>query len=276
MAIALVGSATLIGAWIFQYGVGLSPCPLCLEQRIAYYVAIPLSVMILLGLSVGATHKVLMLALLAIAAAMLWNAGLGVYHSGIEWHWWPGPQDCSGTGADFSKSGGLLQQMQNTRVVRCDEAAWRFLGLSLAGYNVLISLALAAVTVASLVNGIPMVIVQGVADGAVALVARATGEGERGKAAAAARQAVWLALLLGVLLGVPPGLAARPLAASRTLVMSSSSSSSIRRPERANGSSSTTRASSVAVRLIARPPFRAARRRATGPAPRIHGRGASA
>ena len=144
MVIALVGSATLIGAWIFQYGVGLPPCPLCLEQRIAYYVAIPLAVMILLGLSVGASHKVLMLALFAIAAAMLWNAGLGVYHSGIEWHWWPGPQDCSGTGADFSKSGGLLQQMQNTRVVRCDEAAWRFLGLSLAGYNVLISLALAA------------------------------------------------------------------------------------------------------------------------------------
>ena len=76
--------------------LGYPPCPLCLEQRIAYYVAIPLAAMILLGLSVGSSRKVLMLALLAIAAAMLWNAGLGVYHSGVEWHWWPGPQDCSG------------------------------------------------------------------------------------------------------------------------------------------------------------------------------------
>jgi disulfide bond formation protein DsbB len=85
------------------------------------------------------------LALLAIAAAMVWNAGLGVYHSGVEWRWWPGPQDCAGTTPDFSSGGSLLDQINRTRVVRCDEAAWRFLGLSLAGYNVLISLALAAI-----------------------------------------------------------------------------------------------------------------------------------
>ena len=102
--------------------------------------------MILLGLSVGSSRKVLMLALLAIAVAMLWNAGLGVYHSGIEWHWWPGPQDCSGAGAGLQRrAAACCSRLQNTRVVRCDEAAWRFLGLSLAGYNVLISLALAAI-----------------------------------------------------------------------------------------------------------------------------------
>jgi len=93
------------------------------------------------------------LAFAAIAAAMLWNAGLGVYHSGIEWHWWPGPQDCSGTGPNLTGGGSLLEQMQNTRVVRCDEAAWRFLGLSLAGYNVLISLALAAIAGWAAVRG---------------------------------------------------------------------------------------------------------------------------
>jgi disulfide bond formation protein DsbB len=147
VAIALIGTATLVGVWIFQYGFGLPPCPLCLEQRIAYYVAIPLSAMILLGISVGSSQKVLMAALLAIAAVMLWNTWLGVYHAGIEWHWWAGPQDCSGTGANFSAAGGLLEQMQSARVVRCDEAPWRFLGLSLAGYNVLISLTLAAIAV---------------------------------------------------------------------------------------------------------------------------------
>jgi disulfide bond formation protein DsbB len=146
-AIAAIGLAAILGAYFFQYVIGLPPCPLCLEQRYAYYFCIPLAAMILLGLSVGSSRKVMTLALAAIAAAMLWNAGLGVYHSGVEWQWWPGPQDCSGATPNFSAGGSLLDQINRTRVVRCDEAAWRFLGLSLAGYNVLISLALAAIAV---------------------------------------------------------------------------------------------------------------------------------
>jgi disulfide bond formation protein DsbB len=145
VAIAVIGVATILGAYYFQLVLGYPPCPLCLEQRFAYYFAIPLAAMILLGISVGSSRKVLVLALSAIAVAMLWNAGLGAYHSGVEWHWWPGPQDCSGATPNFSAGGSLLDQINRTRVVRCDEAAWRFLGLSLAGYNVLISLALAAI-----------------------------------------------------------------------------------------------------------------------------------
>ncbi|MBX9829231.1 MAG: disulfide bond formation protein B [Xanthobacteraceae bacterium] len=144
-AVAVGGILTILGAYYFQYVLGYRPCPLCLEQRVAYYVAIPLAALILLGLSVNSSRKVMALALAAIAAAMLWNAGLGVYHSGVEWQWWPGPQDCSGATPNFSAGGSLIEQINRTRVVRCDEAAWRFLGLSLAGYNVLISLALAAV-----------------------------------------------------------------------------------------------------------------------------------
>ena len=75
---------------------------------------------------------------------MVWNAGLGVYHSGVEWQWWQGPQDCSGR-SRISRRRQPARPDQPQRVVRCDEAAWRFLGLSLAGYNVLISLALAAI-----------------------------------------------------------------------------------------------------------------------------------
>jgi disulfide bond formation protein DsbB len=145
VAIAGIGAATILGAYFFQYVLGLPPCPLCLEQRIAYYVAIPLAAMVLLGVSVGASRKTMLLALGAIALAMLWNAGLGVYHSGVEWQWWEGPRDCSGPVTNFGPAGGLLERIESTRVVRCDEAAWRFLGLSLAGYNVLISLALAAI-----------------------------------------------------------------------------------------------------------------------------------
>jgi len=144
-AIAAVGAATILGAWIFQYGFGLKPCPLCLEQRYAYYFAIPLAIMVLLGDQVGASRKVLLAALLAIALGMAWNTGLGVYHAGVEWKWWAGPQECSGALEDLGSAGGLLNKLQSITVVRCDDAAWRFLGLSLAGYNALISLALAAV-----------------------------------------------------------------------------------------------------------------------------------
>lgn len=145
LAIAGIGAATLIGAWIFEYGFDIKPCPLCLEQRIAYYFAIPLAGLLALGASVGASRKVLVLGFLAIAAGMLWNAGLGAYHSGVEWGWWRGPQDCSGPINELGGAGGLLKQLQSIRIVRCDEVQWRFLGLSLAGYNVLISLALAAI-----------------------------------------------------------------------------------------------------------------------------------
>src|SRR5262249_46971550 len=101
--------------------------------------------MVLVGDEVGASRKVLFAALVAIALGMLWNAGLGVYHSGIEWKWWAGPQECTGTLSDLGSAGGLLNKPESFNVVRCDEAAWRFLGLSLAGYNALISLALACI-----------------------------------------------------------------------------------------------------------------------------------
>ena len=145
IAIAAVGAATILGAWFFQYGLGLKPCPLCLEQRYAYYFAIPLAVMVALGDQMGASRKVLMAALVAIALGMLWSAGLGVYHAGVEWKLWAGPQECSGALEGLGSAGGLIDKLQSISVVRCDEAAWRFLGLSLAGYNVLISLALAAI-----------------------------------------------------------------------------------------------------------------------------------
>ena len=143
--VAVGGALTILGAWFFQYGLGLKPCPLCLEQRYPYYFAIPLAVLVLMGESVGSSRKVLIAALVAIAAGMLWNAGLGTYHAGIEWKLWEGPRDCSGTFDSLGSTGSLLEQLKTMSPVRCDEAAWRFLGISLAGYNALISLALAAV-----------------------------------------------------------------------------------------------------------------------------------
>jgi disulfide bond formation protein DsbB len=154
LVIAGASAATILGAWFFQYGLGLKPCPLCLEQRYAYYFAIPLAAMVLLGTTVGAKRKVLLAALFAIAAGMLWNAALGTYHAGVEWKLWAGPTECSGELGGIGSATDLLNQLQSISVVRCDEAAWRFLGLSLAGYNVLISLALAAVAACGFVAGL--------------------------------------------------------------------------------------------------------------------------
>ena len=142
--VALGGIATILGAYFFQYVLGLPPCPLCIEQRIPYYVAIPLACVVALAAWTTGWRPGIVGGLGLLALAMLIGAGLGVYHAGIEWHWWLGPQGCSGTLAPLD-AGDLITRIQSERVVRCDEAAWRFLGLSLAGWNVLISLALAAI-----------------------------------------------------------------------------------------------------------------------------------
>jgi disulfide bond formation protein DsbB len=144
-ALAVFGgsAATLLGAWYFQFVLKFPPCPLCLEERLPYYIVIPLSLLLAVAALVRAPRALIAIGFLAIVAAMLVSAALGAYHAGVEWRWWPGPTDCSGPITDFTAKGALLDQLRSIRVVRCDEAAWRFLGLSLAGYNALISLALA-------------------------------------------------------------------------------------------------------------------------------------
>jgi disulfide bond formation protein DsbB len=145
LAIFVISSATLLGAWYFEFVLKLPPCPLCLEQRLPYHIVIPLSLLMAVAALVGAPRRLIDVGLLAMMAAVLCGAALGAYHSGVEWGLWPGPTDCSGPLTDLTAKGPLLDQLQSIRVVRCDEAAWRFLGLSLAGYNVLVSLALAAI-----------------------------------------------------------------------------------------------------------------------------------
>ena len=142
--IALVGLATIGGFFFFQYVLGYPPCPLCRDQRKAFYVAVPLAALLVLGSQHGASRKVLLLGFAAIVLAMLWNAGLSAYHAGVEWKFWPGPTDCSGPINSLGSTTNLLKSLQNIRIVRCDEAAWRLFGISLAGYDVIVSLVLAA------------------------------------------------------------------------------------------------------------------------------------
>jgi disulfide bond formation protein DsbB len=140
-AIAVVSFAALAGAWIIEF-LGYKPCPLCLEERIPYYAALPGG--IAAAYLARKAPKLAAAILAAISAALLYNAGIGVYHAGAEWHFWPGPQTCSG-GASLQATSSLAKRlMQNTDIVSCTEAALRIFGLSLAGYSALISAGLAA------------------------------------------------------------------------------------------------------------------------------------
>jgi disulfide bond formation protein DsbB len=144
VAIAVAAAATLAGAWYFQLVLEIQPCPLCLEQRYAYYLAVPLGVLVAIAAAKDAPRALLLAGLVLLAAAALANAVLGGYHAGVEWGFWQGPTDCTGPIVDLSKGGGLLARLDSVKVIRCDEVQWRFLGISLAGYNVLISLLMAA------------------------------------------------------------------------------------------------------------------------------------
>jgi disulfide bond formation protein DsbB len=140
-----VGVLTMAGVYFVQYVMLLAPCPLCLEQRMAFYVCIPLAALLWLGASYGASKKVLFLGFLVIAGFMLWNTGLSSYHAGVEWKFWQGPTDCSGPIDKIGSVNNMLNQLQRISLVRCDEAAIRILGISLSGYDALVSLFLVVV-----------------------------------------------------------------------------------------------------------------------------------
>ena len=129
-------------AWGFQIIGGYVPCKLCLEQRIPYYVGLPLTALALILLNrerTGAASLVLLLTALVFA----YGAGLGIYQAGAEWDFWAGPNDCGGGAAAPSSAANMLQALQTTRVVSCTEASWRMLGLSFAGWNAVASAGLA-------------------------------------------------------------------------------------------------------------------------------------
>jgi disulfide bond formation protein DsbB len=130
--ILAVSAATIAGAFAFQFA-GYDPCHLCLMERWAYYAAIALSLVLLLTKS-GMKQGLYFLALIMLASTIF-----GIYHAGVEWKWWPGPSACTGGAA----LGGLPDLTKP--VIMCDEAAFRIFGLSLAGWNAVISFLLAAV-----------------------------------------------------------------------------------------------------------------------------------
>ncbi|MEN3975072.1 disulfide bond formation protein B [Emcibacter sp. SYSU 3D8] len=126
--------AMILGAYGFQYIGGFEPCALCYWQRYAYYAAIPLAG---LALVVAATRGTPAARALLILTGLALLAGMGIagYHAGVEYHWWPGPDTCSGPPV----TGDIFHQDIGPGLIRCDQTPWSLFGVSMAGYNFVIS-----------------------------------------------------------------------------------------------------------------------------------------
>jgi len=142
--VVAVGLATIAAAWSFQAIGGFVPCKLCLQERVPYYVGLPMAIAALLAALAGAKPTVVRMLLIVAGLIFAYGAYLGGYHAGAEWGWWPGPTDCGGTSGPVNQVDDLLNQLNNIRIVSCTEASWRFLALSFAGWNAVVSVFLLA------------------------------------------------------------------------------------------------------------------------------------
>ncbi|PSC05851.1 disulfide bond formation protein B [Alsobacter soli] len=142
--VAVAAAATVGGALVLEHFFGVKPCELCLVERIPYYVGAPFALLAAV-IAARRPRNLFTTALLAsLALLFLVGFGMGAYHAGVEWKLWAGPQGCTGPIAKPAAMGDFLQQLQTTKVIRCDEVAMRIFGLSLAAWNAVISLGLSA------------------------------------------------------------------------------------------------------------------------------------
>jgi len=146
-AIAAGGSACLLAAaHAFETFGNFEPCKLCLDQREAHWTGLAV-VLITLGVHHFWQASRAVIAGFAVAAVIyLFSSGLAAYHAGVEWKFWPGPATCSGSSAPITTGADLFDRLDHAPIVSCSDAAWRLFGVSMAGYNAVFSLALAAIT----------------------------------------------------------------------------------------------------------------------------------
>jgi disulfide bond formation protein DsbB len=144
----IAASASILGgALIFQYGFGLYPCALCFAQRWPYYFVIGLAVLVLSLCRDAAAGRTIVGLLALIALVFLGGAVLSAYHVGIEQQWWAGTNACGG---GLNARGLSLEELRtrllDQPIVRCDRPAWTLFGISLAGFNIALSLGLSGMT----------------------------------------------------------------------------------------------------------------------------------
>ncbi|MDU8941968.1 disulfide bond formation protein B [Ovoidimarina sediminis] len=136
--------ALLLGAWAFQHIGGLAPCKLCIWQRWPHGAAVLIGGA---GLFVGGAVLPLLGALAAAA-----TAGVGVYHTGVEREWWEGPTSCSSGSIEGLTPEQLMDQIMGAPLVQCDQVAWEMLGLSMASWNAVLSVAFVTLWLAAAVK----------------------------------------------------------------------------------------------------------------------------
>ena len=141
MALLALAFATIAGAWIFE-AFGYLPCELCLKQRWAYYAGVPLAAATTLAAAAG-QRRLAGVGFALLTLVFIGSALFGAYHAGVEWGFWQGPTDCTGNLSKASSMDDFMNQLSTVKVVRCDAVAIRIIGLSLAGWNAVISTALA-------------------------------------------------------------------------------------------------------------------------------------
>ncbi len=135
----VISISTILAALASQYIGGLVPCDLCLKQRMPYYIAIPLLILYLI-LPLTPLQRIIMFFVAVVFAS---GAGLAFYHAGVEYKFWPGPASCSGVSFAMPETiDALAQQLKNPHIMSCDTPAWQLFGISMAGYNAMISSAL--------------------------------------------------------------------------------------------------------------------------------------
>ena len=133
----LLPLALLGGALAFQYLGGLYPCEMCWWQRYPHIAAIFIAALAFVVPGTAAKRGLVLLAALAI----LVSGAIGVFHAGVEYHWWEGITACSSTMTGHGGTAAeILDRIMHAPVVRCDVAQWTLFGISLAGFNALFSL----------------------------------------------------------------------------------------------------------------------------------------
>ena len=119
--VLLLGLATILGAWGFQLIGGYVPCKLCLEQRVPYYIGLPVALAALLAAFAGAKPTVVRLLLIVAGLIFAFDIYLGTYQAGAEWKLWAGPTDCGGGSGRTQSTADLLNQLKNIHVVSCTD-----------------------------------------------------------------------------------------------------------------------------------------------------------
>ncbi len=144
LAVTAAAAATIGGALVIEHVLGVKPCELCLLQRIPYYAGVPLGLVAAWQAARQPRGAATALVLAGLALLFLVASGMGAYHAGVEWGLWAGPTGCSGAVSRPAAIGDFLRQLETTKVVRCDEVAFRVLGQSLAAWNAVLALGFAA------------------------------------------------------------------------------------------------------------------------------------